>query len=430
LTGKHAGHAYIRGNDEWKSRGDVWNYKAMYDDPGLEGQRPLPEEELTFAEVLQQAGYTTACIGKWGLGAPNTEGTAIKQGFDYFYGYNCQRQAHTLYPGHLYENEDRVYLDNPLIAPHTPLPDDADTTDVSFYAAYDLNEYAPELMGAKAIEFIKREKENPFFMLFASPLPHVPLQAPQKWITYYEDKFEETLPYQGKPYFPSFKPRATYAAMISYLDEQVGMIVSTLEELGLAQNTLIIFTSDNGPTYTGGADTEFFNSAAPFRTDYGRGKGFLYEGGIRVPMIASWPGVIESGSASQHISAAYDWANTFVDIAGASKQSEFEDGISMCPVLTGASNTQQKHDFLYFEQPEYHGQQAVRYGKWKGIVTKLKDGNTHIELYDLDSDPTESADISAEHSDIVAQIESIMRAEHTKPEIELFYLPEDTSKGQ
>jgi len=426
LTGKHAGHAYIRGNDEWKSRGDVWNYQAMYDDPGLEGQRPLLSEEVTIAEILQQTGYTTACVGKWGLGAPGSEGTPNKKGFDYFYGYNCQRQAHTLYPGHLYENEERVFLNNKLLAPHTPIPADADTMDPGTYAEFDLNEYAPELMGQKAIDFIKSEKDNPFFLLFASPLPHVPLQAPEKWISYYGDKFEETTPYHGKHYFPSYRPRATYASMISYLDEQVGMIVSALEEAGVLDNTLIIFTSDNGPTYTGGADTEFFESAAPFRTDYGRGKGFLYEGGIRVPMIASWPGVITEGSTSQHISASYDFANTFAEIAGVNDRAEFEDGISMLPTLKGEAQKQRQHDFLYFEQPEYHGQQAVRYQNWKGIVTELKDGNTHIELYDLKTDETESDDVSDKYPAIASMIDSIMQREHVKPEIELFLLPIDT----
>ena len=316
MTGQHTGHTPIRGNDEWKERGDTWNYQAMFDDPFLEGQRPIPDSTITIAEVLKSIGYSTGMVGKWGLGAPTTEGLPNKQGFDFFYGYNCQRQAHTLYPMHLWRNDERHLLDNKNVPPHANLSERVDPDDPNSYLDFELNEYAPELMHKEALDFIEKNKKNPFFLYYASPLPHVPLQAPKKWVNYYRDKFGDESPYTGKSYFPNFAPRATYAAMISYLDEQVGDLIKKLKEIGQYENTLIIFTSDNGPTYTGGADTPFFDSAKPFKTEYGWAKGFVHEGGIRVPMIASWPGKIVSGSRSSHLSAFQDMMPTFCDLVG------------------------------------------------------------------------------------------------------------------
>ena len=189
-------------------------------------------------------------VGKWGLGAPTTEGLPNKQGFDFFYGYNCQRQAHTLYPMHLWRNDERHLLDNKNVPPHANLAEGVDPDDPNSYLDFELNEYAPELMHKEALDFIEKNKKNPFFLYYASPLPHVPLQAPKKWVNYYRDKFGDENPYTGKSYFPNFAPRATYAAMISYLDEQVGDLIKKLKEIGQYENTLIIFTSDNGPTYT------------------------------------------------------------------------------------------------------------------------------------------------------------------------------------
>ncbi|MDX1478146.1 MAG: arylsulfatase [Saprospiraceae bacterium] len=422
LTGMHTGHAYIRGNDEWAERGEVWNYEAVYRDPGLEGQRPIPDSLVLVSELLREVGYTTACIGKWGLGAPATEGAPERQGFDYFYGYNCQRQAHTLYPGHLYENVQRVYLDNALIAPHANLPTDADTTDKAAYDAFQLNDYAPELMGEKALAFIEQQRDSAFFLLFASPLPHLPLQAPERWVEYYREKFGPEPPYTNGSYFPCYAPRATYAAMISYLDEQVGLILDKLAELGLDENTIVLFTSDNGPTYTGGADTEFFDSARPFRTTYGFGKGFLHEGGIRVPLLARWPGKIAAGSISRHISSFQDYLPTLCELARR-PQPAGRDGINFVPELL--SQPQDTHRYLYWEQPEYGGQQAVRAGQWKGLIKGMRDGNRHMALFDLAADPRETQDVSADFPDVATTLEGYMKEAHLPSPIPRFRLPID-----
>ncbi|NNF33171.1 MAG: arylsulfatase [Saprospiraceae bacterium] len=417
LTGQHSGHAYVRGNDEWGERGKVWDYQAMSDNPFLEGQRPLPDSILTVAEMLQEAGYRTGMVGKWGLGAPTTEGVPNRQGFDFFYGYNCQRQAHTYYPMHLWKNEERDELDNKYVKLHANLEKGADPHDINSYDDFNLNEYAPELMHDEALKFIKRNKEDPFFLYYASPIPHLPLQAPQKWVDYYHQEFGEEEPFTGTSYFPCRYPRATYAAMISYLDEQVGELVSALRQMGQLDNTLIIFSSDNGPTYTGGADTPFFDSARPFRTEYGWGKGFTHEGGIRVPMIAHWPDIIQQGSRSDHISAFQDVYPTLCEIAGIEPKVSI-DGISFYPELRG--DEQEKHDFLFWDFPEYGGQQAVRKGDWKAIRKDIKKGNMDVELYDLSSDVREENNIADQHPEVVEMMEEIMKNARTEPVIDRF----------
>ena len=410
MTGQHSGHTHIRGNDEWTERGDTWDYEAMFDNPFLEGQRPLPDSIITVAEILQNAGYKTGMVGKWGLGAPTTEGVPNKQGFDLFYGYNCQRQAHTLYPMHLWKNEVRDLLDNKMVPPHSNLKQGADPGDPASYNDFQLNDYAPELMHKEALNFIDDNKQDPFFLFYASPLPHVPLQAPKRWVEYYQKKFGPEKPYIGKSYFPNPTPRATYAAMISYLDEQVGDIVAKLQDLGLYENTLIIFTSDNGPTYSGGADTPFFESAKPFKTERGWAKGYLHEGGIRVPMIASWPGHIEPNSKSDHLSAFYDVLPTMCEIIGLPIPAQ-TDGISLLPTLLNNAQ-KKKHEYLYWEFPAYNGQQAVRLGKWKGIRKDIFDGNLDVELYDLDNDIQEQNNLATQYPEVVEKIEVIMKQEH------------------
>jgi arylsulfatase A-like enzyme len=420
LTGKHSGNAHIRGNDEWKSRGDVWNFQAMFDDPNLEGQRPLPDSVITLPEMLQGAGYVTGGVGKWGLGAPNTEGTPFKQGFDLFYGYNCQRQAHTYYPMHLWRNEEKVLLNNKLVAPNTKLPANSDPNDEAAYVDFTLIDYAPDLMQKEALGFIEKNQTNSFFLYYASPIPHVPLQAPQRWVAYYKKKLGNEAPYDGsKGYFPNRTPNATYAAMISYLDEQVGELVTQLKTLGLYENTLIIFSSDNGPTYAGGANTPFFDSAAPFVTEKARGKGSVYEGGIRVPMIAHWPGHIKAGSISNHISAFQDVYPTLAELIKASPKTSL-DGLSFLPTLM--DKEQAEHPFLYWEFPESGGQQALRMGKWKAVRQNIKKGELNIELYNLETDLQEQNNVASEHPELIEKIKAIFLEEHTVPAIDRFKL--------
>ncbi|MDA0346902.1 MAG: arylsulfatase [Verrucomicrobia bacterium] len=419
LTGKHSGHAYIRGNDEWTERGDTWDFAAAVKDPNLEGQRPIPPGTTTIGSLLQTAGYKTALVGKWGLGAPLTEGIPNKQGFDFFYGYNCQRQAHTYYPVHLWRNEEKHMLANELVKPQTLLDEGANPNAPSSYAKYQLAEYAPELMLKEARDFISTNKDIPFFLYFASPLSHVPLQAPQRWVDYYTKKFGPEEPYLGEnSYFPNRTPRATYAAMVSYLDESVGRLIETLKETGQYENTLIVFSSDNGPTYNGGSDSVYFNSAAPFKGVYGYAKGFVNEGGIRVPMIANWPGKIAPGQTSGHISAFWDVLPTLCEVSGVTPP-EDTDGISFLPTLLGTA-AQVTHEFLYWEFPSYTGQQAVRMGKWKAMRKNIFNGNLKVELYDLETDPAEQRNVAAAHPDVVAQIETILLKEHTPAELEKF----------
>lgn len=419
MTGKHPGNAYIRGNDEWASRGDVWNYEKAVNDPNLEGQRPTPDGTITVGNVLQHAGYTTGIVGKWGLGAPLSEGIPTKRGFDFFYGYNCQRQAHQLYPKHLWKNEEKVWTDNELVPPGTKLAEGADPMKPASYDLFNQQpDYAPALMQTEALNFIEENQYNPFFLYYATPIPHLPIQVPQEYTDRYIKLWGEEEPYIGdRGYFPHRYPKAAYAGMITYLDDQIGELVAKLKELGLYENTLIIFTSDNGPTYTGGVDAPWFNSAGPFETAYGRTKGFTYEGGIRVPMIAAWPGKIKAGSKTDHISVFWDFMATAGELTGSEVPET--DGVSYLPTLLGRGQ-QQDREYLYWEFPEYQGQQAVRMGDWKGIRKDIKKDNMTLELYNLKDDPAEQNNIAAAHPDIIKKMEAIMVKEHTAATIDRF----------
>lgn len=421
LTGKHSGHSYVRGNDEWAQRGDVWDYKAAVIDSTLEGQRPIPASTITIANKLKEQGYATGMVGKWGLGAPHTESIPNNFGFDYFFGFNCQRQAHTYYPVHLYENEKRYPLANDTIAPGTKLDKKADPFDEASYAKYNLKEYASEVMFEKITAFVDSNKDRPFFMYWADPIPHAALQAPKRWVDYYVEKFGKEEPYLGKRgYFPAKNPRATYAAMVSYLDENVGKLVAQLKKEGIYENTVIMFTSDNGPTFNGGSDSAFFDSAKPFRSEYGFGKGYLNEGGIRVPMIASWPKKIKAGSKTDIISSHYDVLATFCDITGDIIPLD-TDGISFLSTLTN-TGAQVEHEYLYWEYPEYGGQVAVRMGKWKILWKKIKKGNKEVELFNLETDLTETTNIAASHPEIIEKFYDIIKKEHSTPEVKRFQI--------
>ncbi|MCQ0110053.1 arylsulfatase [Zhouia amylolytica] len=423
LTGKHSGHSFIRGNDGWKERGDVWNYKAAIADSTLEGQRPIPSKTVLFPKMLQEQGYKTGMVGKWGLGAPHTDAIPTKMGFDFFYGYNCQRQAHTYYPVHLYKNEKRVYLKNDTIPPGTKLEEGASPYDAKSYEQFNKGLYSPDLMFDKVLSFINQNKDQPFFMYWATPLPHVALQAPARWVNYYVEKFGDEEPYLGqKGYFPSKNPHATYAAMISYLDENVGKLVSYLKSKGLYENTLIVFSSDNGPSFAGGAEPTYFDSAKPFKSEFGRGKGFLYEGGIRVPMIATWPKRIKAGTKTDHVSIQYDLASTLGDLLGF--QMPGSDGISFLPTLYGDQQSQLEHEFLMWAYPEYGGQAAIRMDDWKLVRQHLKDQKAPtLELYNLGQDKAERYNVAQKYPDIVAKAVEIFDEQYEEPDLKVFSIP-------
>jgi arylsulfatase len=395
----------------------------MEANPFLEGQWPIPDSTVTIAEVLKSQGYTTALVGKWGLGSPFTNGTPNKQGFDYFYGFICQRQDHTYYSGHLWENENRVPLNNKIVDPQITFPKNLDPLDEKNYEVYQQKDYAPDFLIKAALNFIDKNSDKPFFLYYPSPLPHVSLQAPRKWVSYYHQKFGDEQPYLGGSYFPCRYPRATYAAMISALDEQVGQLVQELKRKGLYENTIIMFCSDNGPSFGGvGVDGPFFNSGGPFKCETGWGKGFVHEGGIREPFIVSWPGKVKAGSTSDMISATIDMMPTFCDLLHTEAPKGI-DGISILPEIVGKKQEQQ-HAYLYFEYPEYGGQQAVRMGNWKGIILNIKkDNNTTIQLYDLSKDIQEQHDVASQHPDIVKKIKDIMKQEHHTPEVSTFLMP-------
>ena len=430
LTGKHAAHAYIRGNDEWGDRGPVWDYRAMARDSTLEGQRPLPDGEVLLPSRLKSVGYRTGMFGKWGLGAPHTESIPTRMGFDAFFGYNCQRQAHTYYPLHLYENERRVHLKNDTIPPHSGFGLTGGRPDYGFF---DQEDYAPDHIFRAMSRFIEAAGEAPFFVYWATPIPHVPLQAPEAWVRYYEEKFGPEQPYlsgDGMGYFPQKSPRAAYAAMVSYLDQQVGRLIDQLKAQGLYENTLILFSSDNGPSYAGGADPEWFESAGPFRSEYGRGKGFIYEGGIRVPMIASWPGHIAPGTQTDHLSAQYDLVATLSELTGYGDPAG-DDGISFLPTLLGKDG-QGQHPYLLWAYPEYGGQVALRTARWKFIQRGLNDpdDNPGPELYDLARDPREAQNLAMERRATVDSLKSLFSVEYQIPETARFRLAEWENPGR
>jgi arylsulfatase A-like enzyme len=395
MTGLHTGNNPVRGNSEWKERGEVWDFKAMFENPNLEGQRPMPDSIVTVATVLKNQGYKTGMVGKWGLGAPNTNSIPNKKGFDFFYGYNCQRQAHSLYPSHLWRNQERHILNNKIVDKQR-LAANLDPNDEASYAIFNQNDYAPTLMHQEAMQFIDRNKDQKFFLYYASPLPHLPLQAPKKWVDHYRQKLGPEKPYLGNSgYYPNRTPRATYAAMISYLDEQVGEIVAKLKEIGKYKNTFIIFSSDNGPTHKDEqADIHFFNSTGIF--------------------------VNSKKTVKGNVNAFYDFYATVCDILNVEPPYAI-DGISYYPTLI--DKPQEKHEYLYWEFPSYTGQQAIRMGSWKGFKKDLFKGKSDLQLYDLSNDPKELNDLAAEYPEIVQKMENFMDQAHTTASQQNFRIP-------
>lgn len=415
LTGVHSGHAQIRANDEMTWRGDVWNHEAMLKDYTLEGQAPMQKGTPTLGSVLKKAGYATGMVGKWGVGNPNSESTPNKMGFDKYYGCICQRQAHNYYPPFLWNNNEREYLDNELVCPGTGLDEGADPYDLNSYKKYTGNIYAPDKMYEHVLGFVNDNKDKPFFLMWTTPLPHSPMQAPSKWVDYYVKKFGDEQPIEGKGYYPSRYPRATYAAMISYFDEQVGGLIKELKRLGIYDNTMIIFTSDNGPANNSCSSTTWFDSAQPFRCGKGWGKASLREGGIRMPFIVSYGKKLNPG-VSDYMGYFPDVMPTLCELAGV--ECPETDGISFLPTLNGGN--QQQHDFLYWEYPGSKGWMAVREGKWKGLLRKVREGNTQIELFDLEADPREDNDVASQHPEIVEKMWKRFEESHTFNSNQLF----------
>ena len=393
LTGRHPGQAAIRDNRELQP----------------EGQFPLPSPELTLAELLKPLGYATAAMGKWGLGPPGSEGDPLRQGFDHFFGYNCQRQAHGYYPSSLWDDARRIPLDNPERSPHQRLADGLDPLDPRSYAAFSGNVYAPDLIWERGRAFVRENRERPFFLFLPTSVPHLALQVPEDSLAEYRGRWPDP-PYLGdREYLPQFAPRAAYAAMVTRMDREVGRLMDLVAELGLEERTIVVFASDNGPTFrVGGADSEFFRSAGPFRGL----KGSLYEGGVRVPAIVSFKGHVAQGSVSDRVTGFEDWLPTLLELVGAGASVPPRvSGVSFAPTLLG--RPQEPRTFLYRELAGYGGQQMVRVGDWTGVRQKLGEpGTPRLELYDLASDVGQTKDVASTHPDVVARLSALLAREH------------------
>ena len=407
MTGKHPGHAYIRDNRQAKGF--------------PEGQEPVPEGTLQLPHLLKKQGYALGGFGKWGLGPVGSTGDPLKQGFDRWFGYNCQAVAHNYYPTHLWDNDKQIELNNPNFAAHQKLPSDVDPKDPASYARFTGNDYAPDLIGAKALAFVRANKDRPFFLYYATTVPHLALQVPEDSLKEYAGKFPEESYTGNRGYLPHRQPRAAYAAMITRMDRDIGRLLALINELRLDERTIIVFTSDNGPLYEqlGGTDTEFFNSAAGLR---GR-KGSFYEGGFRAPCLVRWKGRIAPGTTSNRITGFEDWLPTLLELGGAKDKTPRDlDGISFAATLLGEK--QEPRPFLYRESPGYGGQQCVRVSDWKALRRNLNPGPKvkdqkpgEIELYDLASDPGETTDVSSKHMEVVVKLRAIMDKQHVKSDV-------------
>ena len=391
MTGLHTGHTFIRGNKEVQP----------------EGQYPIPDSLNLLTEILQSKGYRTGAFGKWGLGFPGSEGDPLNQGIDEFFGYNCQRLGHHYYPYYLWEN-DRKF----------PLTENEGSQELV---------YGPELIHEKTLAFIENNQDQPFFLYVPSIIPHAELKAPQAIMEKHIGKYDPENAYQGTddgdryrngPYGSQRHPHAAFVAMMEILDTQVGDILAKLEELEMDENTMIIFTSDNGPHLEGGADPDYFDSNGPLR-GYKRD---LYEGGIRVPLIIRWPNVVEAGSTSAHISASWDFLPTFLDILNI-HPTEPLDGLSLYPELAGEPSRQAQHEYLYWEFHERGGRIAVRQGPWKAVRYNLNEAPPQAaELYNLEEDPGEQNNLADRQSAKLSELETIMQQARTPSAVFTFDL--------
>lgn len=395
LTGINTARAQIRGNVE---TGD-------YTDENEGGQMPLKAGTTTLPGLLRNAGYSTAIVGKWGLGGRGTEGEPNKHGFDYAFGYLDQKQAHNYYPTHLWENGVNFPLNNTFFIPHVPANQPWRSEDI--YTKYMGPDYAPDRLIGKAEEFIAKKGPNkPFFLYYTPTLPHAALQIPRSLVEQYS--FPET-PLGRTGYTPHPTPRAARAAMVTRLDYELGRIRAAIERAGKTRNTLIIFTSDNGPASEGGADLGFFNASGGFRGE----KRDLYEGGVRVPFIAYWPGRTKAATNQATICANWDLLPTLAEIGSASVPTAI-DGKSFLPALLGA--TQIQTGPLYWEFHE-RPSQAARDGKWKAVRYQPAgfDTTRPIELYNLDTDPFEKTNVASTNPTAVDQLKKILDARTRSP---------------
>ncbi|MCP4452105.1 MAG: sulfatase-like hydrolase/transferase, partial [Planctomycetes bacterium] len=378
MTGKHTGHTTVVNNAETPRD------QVPMGDRGAAGQAPLKPGEVTLAHLAKQAGYQTACIGKWGLGSRHSTGDPGKAGFDHFFGYYDQRDAHYFYIDWLWRNGDPVELkDNPRLN----------------------NQYSHDLLFNESVQWLKAHKDNPFFLYLSFTIPHAELRVPEASMAQYEG-IKERKPWgnikadyriereQWGLYNACKKPHQTFAGMVSHLDRDIGRLMDLLKELNLDQNTLVLFTSDNGPHNEGGADPAFFKSAGVLRG----GKRSLHEGGIRVPFIARQPGQIEAGSVSDHASAFWDIMPTLCDLISVDAPQD-TDGISLIPTLY-QNAPQTKHDYLYWQ---YAGNQAVRCGPWKLV------GNNNAQLYNLETDLSEKTNLASQHPDLVNELKQLYK---------------------
>lgn len=376
MTGLHTGHTPIRGNKELEG----------------EGQNPMPAHYVTVADLLKEKGYTTGAFGKWGLGYIGSEGDAINQGFDVFFGYNCQRMAHRYYPTHLWDNDEKYILEG------------NDWTNKVIYA--------PDVVHERTLDFIKTNADKPFFAYVPLIQPHAEMLSKEEEIfKSYQGKYEEVPTGERyisdygpdiipKQYCPQDEPYATFATMVAYIDNYVGEIVEELKKQGIYDNTIIMFASDNGPHQEGGHNPDYFES-------YGAVRGYkrdLYDGGIRTPFIVTWPGKVEAGSVSDHVSAFWDVLPTVAEVVGG--ELETTDGISFLPTLL-QQGKQKEHEYLYWEFANKGGRVAVRMGDWKAIMYNVTKGTGKVQIYNIVTDPKELDDVAEKHPELVAKAEAL-----------------------
>jgi len=373
MTGLHTGHCHVRGNK------------------GTNGyDLPIPDGTFTLAELFKRAGYVTGCFGKWGLGGPETEGHPNNQGFDEFFGYLGQGKAHFYWPAFLWHNAEQVVLDRQV--------------------------YSHDLITDHALQFVHDHRDRPFFMYLPYTIPHAELRVPEDEIiqSYRALGWPET-PYYGSHYGDQPTPHAAFAAMIARMDRDIGRLLSLLKTLGLEEDTVVMFSSDNGPHSEGGADPTFFNSRGGLRGK----KRDLYEGGIRVPFIVRWPGRVRAGAVSDHISAFWDVLPTCAELIDVPAPADL-DGVSFLPELLGRS--QREHEYLYWEFHEQGGKQALRQGDWKAVRLNMKTvADPPVQLYNLRTDPTESTDVAAQHPAVAQRLKALMQQAHVPSSIFKFY---------